>query len=374
MPRAARKARPSKGAQLGLALAEPSAQVHALGRERARLLKEITRHKESLLRIQREMEAASDQVATAVGPIIEQQGRVELEIHALFAALLAPGRLAKRKRAQVKKVYATLQATGLIGRDPTGALHDDSGNRAEDEHFDEIFEGGFAEERVPGPTEVPGGRSANKPPDDIKHRSLRALFKRLVVALHPDRASHEDEKARRTAAMKDLTHAYEQGDLARMIELGDSLSAGTPLGRSSDASAVAVQALERLVVELKAQLRQLVGELRDIRRSERFLAVKDLAGSRKSGSDPLARLQAEEQSRLDDLVAARDFVSSFEAGKLGLRAFLDGPSFPSDTGEDIAVVFEEFVNRMLEEIEVEVARPRPRRRGGRKGRDEPIPY
>ena len=362
MSRRVRKAKAPASEQLDLVLAQPGERATALGRERDRMLKEIARRRKELGRAEDEIDAASEQFHSTVGPFIEQQSSIEREIHALFAVLLAPGRLTKRKHAQVRNVYTGLQQAGLI--EPNFAERPDEDEKFGNDDGDvDSFDEGFGGGGRPRDAE-----SASKPPDDGDHRVLRTLFKRLVVALHPDRVRHEDEKAWRTAAMKDVTRAYETGDLARMIELGARLSEGSPFTRNPKDPELAVETLERTVVELKVQLRELLDELRQLRRSERFRAAKDLERVAKVGGDPFAMLKKEEQARLDDLLAARDFVAAFHAGKMSWSAFLDGPSFPSDAVEA------EDITEMLEHLLDEISSPRPaRRRNRRRGQTDSVP-
>ncbi len=369
MSRRARKAPSSTSAQRDLVVAPPEQRAVALCLERDRLLKEIDRRRRELVRAQGEIEAATVEIRSAVGSLVAQQSAIEQEVHALFAALLAAGRLTKRKRAQVRRIYVSLQRDGLIGPSVVEPADDRMG-LGDDGAYD-----GSANDTSPGgrpaaDPEPPLGPSASKPPGDENHRTLRTLFKRLVVALHPDRARHEDEKASRTAAMKDVTRAYESGDLAQLIELGRRLAGGsTPTKRFED-RALAVDMLERTVFELKAQLRALLDELRELRRSEEFRATKDLGRFRKAGEDPIEMMKAEEQARLDDLEAARDFVAAFQAGKIGFDEFVQGPSLPSDALEDAAAELSEMLDQLL----IELYSPAPGRPRGRRRRPDSIPF
>jgi hypothetical protein len=50
-------------------------------------------------------------------------------------------------------------------------------------------------------------------------QSVRDVFRRLASALHPDRASDEDDRARRTALMQRVNQAYEKQDLLALFSL-----------------------------------------------------------------------------------------------------------------------------------------------------------
>jgi len=50
-------------------------------------------------------------------------------------------------------------------------------------------------------------------------QSLRDVYRKLVSSLHPDRESDPDERARKTALMKDINRAYEAQDLLSLLTL-----------------------------------------------------------------------------------------------------------------------------------------------------------
>jgi hypothetical protein len=50
-------------------------------------------------------------------------------------------------------------------------------------------------------------------------QSVREVFRKLASALHPDRASDEDDRARRHELMQRVNHAYDEGDLLTLLTL-----------------------------------------------------------------------------------------------------------------------------------------------------------
>jgi hypothetical protein len=353
-------------------------RANALRFERQRLLGEIGRRRKELAKASVEIDAVKAEVDAALAPITARQADVEAEIHALFGKLLAPGRLAKRKRSKVRQIYRALQQIGLIAS-PEGNpfaeasdwMGDEDGSEAEDGDPGFPFDGGGDSSG-----DAPRVRSANRPPDDEKHRSLRSLFKRLVLTLHPDRARHADEVARRTAAMKEVTQAYESGDLARLINLDERFTGGG-MFETVAATPSQIDVLERIVAELKTQLRRHLDELRMLKRSDAFRAAKDLQRLRKTGEDPIGMMAEEEQDRLDDLIASRDFVAAFEDGKMPFADFVRGPSLGVEddgiSGPDLADMFDEALAELID-AEAAATAPRRRRRNRPKSPADPIPF
>lgn len=50
-------------------------------------------------------------------------------------------------------------------------------------------------------------------------QSIRAVYRRLASALHPDREPDEAERARKTTLMQQVNQAYEKNDLLKLLEL-----------------------------------------------------------------------------------------------------------------------------------------------------------
>jgi HAMP domain-containing protein len=373
MPRQRRRRHTAPG-PTDLALSEPVQRLAGLRRERDRVLKEIGSKRRELERAVAKIEAARGEVTARMTPVMDQHQAVEEELHALFVELLAPGRLAKRKQRTVREIYLELHETGLIG---PPRVEIPKPRRAADGFFDDMFgkdaweDSSFHGRAHAGPRS--GGYSANKPGAESKHQSLRSLFKRLVVALHPDRTQQEDERTRRTEAMKEVTQAYETGDLARLIELEAHWAAGTLTPEAPDDARRAVQALERTVAELKRQLRDVLDGLRETRRSEAYKLMKDLERQKKAGGDALAEAFEEARARLDEVCKVRDFVAAFRAGKLTWDQFVAGPE-PS-SGDELDD--EALMRELLGMLRADIGGGRPagkRRRTRRQTIDDEIPF
>ncbi len=91
-------------------------------------------------------------------------------------------------------------------------------------------------------------------------KSLRAVFRQLASALHPDRELDPTERARKTTLMQEVNRAYDARDLLALLELQLKIE-------QIDPAALADLARERLVHYnrvLQDQLVRLEDELRDL--------------------------------------------------------------------------------------------------------------
>jgi len=227
---------------------------------------------------------------------------------------------------------------------------DESGRSAEDD-ADETWRGersrGSRSGRSPadpGDRTGDAGYSAVKP-GGKDAGTLRSLFRRLAIALHPDKVRDVTQCATFTAVMKEVTCAYESGDLARLLELERTWLASMPCAeRDVDADLARRTAeLLRANTELRRQLRGLSAELKGLKQS--IPSTGDRRGARgpidfAAVADQIIDEMRAELSRLE---AMRDFSASFLRGDLTIDEFLLGPPM----GDESADFFERLVAEVL---------------------------
>jgi hypothetical protein len=326
-------------------------------------LTKIALKKKELLRLTTKIDTVLREASARMQPLTVEITRLDQQCHALFAELLARKRQSRRARTAVKEIYQTLQAAGLL-----------SPRRAEEPLFGAAeSEGGWdadpAWDAEPPRQPGGGGFSARRPGDGEASQSLRGLFRRLAMALHPDKVQLDEEKARRTELMKELTQAYKDGDLARLIELERMWAAGaepTPqTGEIDRRCAALVQTNEAL----RAQLDQLMRELRELRRSPHAALLKDAErAARQSGQPPIDLMVAEAIEHSEKLAELLDFALAYRDGKMDLNEFLEGPPSMRDPGMPADV--DEVLDGLLALSEALFSERRPRRKK-RRGANQP---
>ena len=272
---------------------------------------------------------------------LDQQG------HALFTELLSRKRQPRGVVRDIKDIYAELQRSGLLSfQNPARA------NRKPDaESTDPIPDFGW-DEQPPRSAHGEGGVSARRPDEGAVGQSVRGLFRKLAEALHPDKVQVEAEKERRTEAMKEITRAYQDGDLARLLELERTWMVG---GQMAFASEEVVEIERRCATQertneaLREQLDQLTWELKELRRSPQAELFSQAERAAKgTGMTPVEWMVQDASAQLDHLRKLIDFVTSFRDGNIDLDEFLAGPSFlhdPEDSPEDSE---EELMNLIIE--------------------------
>jgi hypothetical protein len=346
----ARKADPAQG-QSGLRVRKTADAVSALLHERASLLKRIAGADKRLF-TERERQRDVEQVMfERMRPLISEHSALVAEIHALFRALLAEGRLSKSVGKKVARVYQWFNESDE--GEPLDARASKARNGKPNEHsnHDECGAGSTPNARVDSAKHV-GGQAGNE--------TLRSLFRRLTIALHPDLARHEHEQQRRTDVMKEVTRAYEEGNLARLLEIEQLWLAGGNVRSDSSDDAARCAELERIVRKLRAQMKALESELRNLRKTS---LLTQMFGSRRVSaarrSQQLDELVATASAELQPLRTFRDFVRAFSEREISIAEFLRGPQVLSQEERDLAEIALDFV---LEELDFDFEHPRAQRR------------
>lgn len=122
-------------------------------------------------------------------------------------------------------------------------------------------------------------------------QSMREVYRKLVSSLHPDRESDADERARKTALMKDINRAYEANDLLSLL----TLQMEVEQINSATLAALPVQQLQHYNEILREQLRALNQEITT--RSEQLLLVLSGEPSRRLRDPKEAELLLDRQVR-----------------------------------------------------------------------------
>lgn len=279
-------------------------------RERARLLREVQKKKLQLERVRERLSRDAADASARMAPLLRRHAALLTELSALFAELLAPGRTTARARRPLMKLRRLLELQGVLA--PL-ADADEADETEASPHSDPR-----RHEAPPGSTRArraAGPEVASAPQVGQERRSLRELFRNLVKVIHPDRARHDTERERRTELMKEASRAYEDGDLARLLELERDWQGEQATTEQVDA-VTRCRALEQACRELLDQVRRLTREIRDTKRA----ALDDSLGL--APDQLLARARRE----LDELEEICRFVEGFRDGALSVAALERGPA------------------------------------------------
>ena len=287
----------------------------ATAREHERLLNEIRKKKLARDACECSARDAARALDARLGPVREALCTAVAEVQSIFASLLGPeSRLSRRDKVRVRRAYGQLL--------PEQDFQDEASADAEGDPCRGASARG-------GAHESDAGYSAPKPKDSGPCL-LRSLFRKLALALHPDKVQDPAERATLTTVMKEVTRAYELGDVARLVELERSwLAAPVPCEPEQDIERE-LQALLQANQELRCQLRTLSAELKSLRDSV-AVAFGPPRGARSRAAEGAQDWMLSELEReLTEMKLLRDFARAFLNGDMSLAEFLLGPPSPVD--------------------------------------------
>lgn len=145
-------------------------------------------------------------------------------------------------------------------------------------------------------------------------KTARAIYTDLVKEFHPDREQDESQKERKTAIMHQVTEAYEQNDLFRLLQLKLELQATAP-----DALNLADEQLKYYNKILKEQVAELEEELFEMKGGMDFDShYYRLGGDEKT----MARKFTTEKSKLKKNIKAYENDLKLLADVQYMRMFL----------------------------------------------------
>lgn len=268
-------------------------------KERDQLLRTIGTKRRSQERSQTEAREAAIGAYARTAPLERTALAVATEIRATFEHLLArTSPLTKATKQNVRALYQAL--TQLLPTDNEADVPSKKKRARPGKARDE-----GAEEDTP---EHP---SAEKPTD--QGQLLRATFRRLAIALHPDRTTDPEEKAARTETMKEITRAFERADIARLVEFERTLLVKLQGNEESD-TARHIELLEEGNRELRRQLRTLTEETKKSRDNAQLLHVED-------GVDHWVQALTRD---VQSLTSIRDLLGAFREGTLDEDGLFSG--------------------------------------------------
>lgn len=339
-------------------------KLETLEKEHERLLRDIARRRASRDITERALHDATSALAARTGPLQTALISAVTELRAIFDRLLsAESNLSRRDKARVRRLYLQLFPE-LRGASADGRGSADPDDSADSWQSSNPFGSEPEDQSCAGKPEGDAGYSAAKP-GQRDTGLLRTLFRRLAVALHPDKVQDATASAELTAVMKQVTCAYESGDLARLVELERTWLAREAEAADQDADQLArrIQQLLSANKDLRRQLRALSAELKDLKQALPVRGGRLRAKGPPDFSSVVDEMVEELQGEVSRLEATRDFAAGFLRGEITLEEFLLGPPMPDDGDESLDMLFAEVIAALAQD-DVDEPRSRRRRRGG----------
>lgn len=322
-----------------LALSELHIRLEALEKEHQSLLKRIKNKRTELKRFVDQMRSIATELAQKVTPIFQKMIGIDQEIHTLFTEVLTNNNFGKKTKKKIKAIYHNLQFSGIIS-----PKLDNSESDIEDELFETPEqENDFSQKsqsrryqdwKTQQELESASGSRSDS------DRKIRQTFLKLAEIFHPDKVTDSETQMRHTEIMKEINKAYQESDLARLLEIEQQYELGEIIDNNNEDDLLG--RCNRLFQQneiLKTQYKNLKRELSMVKKTHEGAIVSDYRKAVKQKNDPIAQMVSEIESQLQTLVDVRDFVKGFVENKITIKEFLCGPeimrSFNQEMMEDM---------------------------------------
>ena len=334
-----------------LSLSNLHQRFEALQKEHQWLLKQIKRKRTEVNNFVNQMRSLALELFEKTAPISQKAINLDQEIHDLFEEILTERKLGKKSREQIEEIYQMLQAIGLISYRMEHEQEEEQG-----EEFDELFE--FDQEEMnqfqsesrkyyqQPREEKQQDLEANKTKEMSKN--VRHLFLKLAEKFHPDKVTDPETQTRHTEIMKELNRAYQEGDLATLLEIEKNNQVEEILlADNEDEQTRKCNRLAKDNAILKEQYEHLKLELRLAKNTPEGEMVKNYRRAKKEGIDMISEMITVLEKELEALVKIRDFVLQFKNKKISIKDFLKGPTLGNKMSKRERV---EIMEDMLAEL------------------------
>ncbi|MBS9386982.1 MAG: J domain-containing protein [Dolichospermum sp. BR01] len=326
-----------------LALSDLHLQLEGLEKEHQSLLKQIKKKRTELNNFVEKMRSLATEVFHRVSPNMKTMAELDAEIHALFAEILNTRKMGKQTHKNIESLYRSLQMGGIISYKP---IEED-----DDEELDELFEDNDSQENHQRRRQFWEAEQDSESPTVARtdeSRKIRQTFLRLAEIFHPDKVKDNETQMTHTEIMKEINKAYQDGDLARLLEIERKYEVGETIDNNSeDDLSRRCKNIEQHNQILKNQYEKLKQELRLAKNTPEGSMVADYKKAAKQGIDCIELMLETIQSQTKIVAEIRDFVQDFKDKKITIKEFLAGPESLRSVQEDM---MEELLERMMEEF------------------------
>lgn len=333
---------PSNRATASLALSSLHERQEVLEKENQWLLKQIKRKRTELNNYVEQMRSVATEIHNKCTPCLKKLAAIDREIHSLFDEIFSKKKLGKKSKKNIQQVYLNLQFSGVIS-----PKIDNSEEIDLDQMFDEEQNHDFfhppqeSNEQTQETDRQQEAESVNKTSGT---RKIRQIFLRLAEIFHPDKVTDDETQMRHTEIMKEINKAYQEGDLARLLEIEQQYQKLEYIeSKDSDDLTRRCSNLEQENEFLKTQYDDLKRELRMIKNTPEGAIVSDYRKAVRQGINPVAQMLEEVESEIKVISSIRDFVKDFLEQKMTIKDFLQGP-------EILQQINREAMEEMMEQM------------------------
>ena len=301
-----------------LGLSDLRIRLNFLEKENDKLLKQIEKNRTELHNLNDSINDVSIQIAQRSAPFRQKILELDNQIHAVFKEIFTGKKLGKKSRKDVETIYCHLQSDGVIS--PKQSYSDTDRFEAKDPEDEPDW--GDYEERSHQDFATDIGK-----PDREELKKIRQIFLRLAEIFHPDKVIDEAEKEYCTEVMKEINLAYQNGDLAKLLEIEKQQNLSEIINHdSTDDLTRQCTKVEAENAFLKGQLGNLKQHLRQTKNTPQGSITAQFKKMTKYGGDPIGTALVEMDAQIEIIEQLHKFAIAFRDRRITVKEFLKGPT------------------------------------------------
>lgn len=186
-----------------------------------------------------------------------------------------------RYHQTVGRLYAQMdELDALIAKVQAGLSPDDATAQAHAQ---------AAEQQAKASAEEAGLIEAQPTPPPEITPEIKFVFRQAAKLMHPDRATNEPERLRRTALMAQVNVAYERGDQQAIEKLIKEYGHDPEAITGGDVASRLVKAIRR-IAQLRRRMCEVQQQIDAMQQTEIFLLKQTIEETEAMGGDPLGDL------------------------------------------------------------------------------------
>ncbi|MBD2683560.1 MULTISPECIES: J domain-containing protein [Nostoc] len=332
MPRTTKPSTESTVAN-GLALSELHLRLEYLEKQHQSILKQIKKKRTELNNFVEKARTLATEVVHRANPSFQKMTQLDQEIHALFETIFTTRKFGKQTLKKIQAVYRQLQSAGIISIKPDTEQFQQELNQ---EFFP--MEEDFSTESAQNPhqnqhCQAQDYTSFGAGARTETQQKIRSTFLRLAEIFHPDKAQDSETQKYHTEIMQEINSAYQEGDLARLLEIESRQQVGERIDfNNEDDLTRKCRHLEQQNQILQVQYENLKRELRLAKNTPEGAMFSSSRKAKKQGIDAVAGMVEAIESQIQAVSEIRDFVKDFQQHQLTIQEFLAGPVslYPSE--------------------------------------------
>ena len=333
-----------------LALSSFHIRLQTLEKEHQWLLKQIKKKRTEQKNFLEQMRAVATEIHSRCTPCFQKMASLDEEIHSLFDEILTARKLGKQTRKNIEQVYRSLQVAGIISVKLSSIENDfpEDFFEAEEEEEEDFSNSknenanryGDSEQGYQDRQEDFSSATRNS-----ESKKIRQTFLRLAEIFHPDKVKDSDIQLHHTEIMKEINKAYQEGDLAKLLEIERLHQVEESFSiNSEDDLTRQCNKLEQHNEFLKTQYENLKSELRLAKNTNEGQMVSGYRKAVKEGIDPISQTVEQIESEIDVISSICSFVKDFKDKKITIKEFLGGPPVLQQRNQEIIdELFEEMI-------------------------------